>query len=220
MARQQERARRTRAAIVKSAAAEFAKSGYAAASLARILEGSNATKGAMYFHFDSKEDLARAVMDESIRRYAEFGDRWISRTDLEPLQILHGLVDEMALRFQHDDLTRAQFRLIIEPELQASGVASGSQLWGKSAYQLAMRAQELGHLRAEVQLETFVRTLGALIAGHRYIADLFGDRSQLRPLYNEGFEVLLEASATSEWLERFRREGWPVDASLEDLESE
>ncbi|MFD4434234.1 TetR/AcrR family transcriptional regulator, partial [Nocardia sp. NPDC058497] len=46
MARQQERARRTRAAIIKSAAVEFGKSGYAAASLNRILEGSRATKGA------------------------------------------------------------------------------------------------------------------------------------------------------------------------------
>ena len=62
MARQQERARRTRAAIIRSAAVEFGKSGYAAASLNRILEGSRATKGAMYFHFDSKEDLARAVL--------------------------------------------------------------------------------------------------------------------------------------------------------------
>ncbi len=64
MAPQQERARRTRAAIVESAAAEFSKRGYAAASINAILEHSNATKGAMYFHFDSKEDLARAVLEE------------------------------------------------------------------------------------------------------------------------------------------------------------
>lgn len=52
------------AAIVRSAATEFARRGFAAASINAILEQSNATKGAMYFHFASKEDLARAVLDE------------------------------------------------------------------------------------------------------------------------------------------------------------
>ncbi|RDI43531.1 TetR family transcriptional regulator [Nocardia mexicana] len=102
MARQQERARRTRAAIIRSAAVEFGKSGYAAASLNRILEGSRATKGAMYFHFDSKEDLARAVLDAAVERYRATTERWLTRTDLGSLDVLHGMIDEIALRLEND----------------------------------------------------------------------------------------------------------------------
>lgn len=116
MARQQERARRTRAAIIRSAAVEFGKSGYAAASLNRILEGSRATKGAMYFHFDSKEDLARAVLDSAVERYRATTERWLTRTDLGALDVLHGMIDEIALRLENDIIIQAEFRLIIEPE--------------------------------------------------------------------------------------------------------
>lgn len=101
MARQQERARRTRAAIIRSAAVEFGKSGYAAASLNRILEGSRATKGAMYFHFDSKEDLARAVLEAAVDRYRASTERWLARGDLGPLDTLHGMIDEIALRLEN-----------------------------------------------------------------------------------------------------------------------
>src|SRR5690606_3274636 len=116
MARQQERARRTRAAIIRSAAVEFGKSGYAAASLNRILEGSRATKGAMYFHFDSKEELAKAVLETAVERYRATAERWLARTDLGPLDILHGMIDELALRLQHDIIVQAEYRLIIEPD--------------------------------------------------------------------------------------------------------
>ena len=85
---QQERARRTRAAIVESAAAEFAKRGYAAASINAILEHSNATKGAMYFHFDSKEELARAVLAEGLDRYRVITERWLHAPGLDPSQIV------------------------------------------------------------------------------------------------------------------------------------
>ncbi|MCT2593144.1 TetR/AcrR family transcriptional regulator [Streptomyces sp. N2-109] len=61
MARQ-ERANRTRAAILEAAAAVLAERGYEAATIADILLRADVTKGALYFHFSSKEDLARGVL--------------------------------------------------------------------------------------------------------------------------------------------------------------
>ncbi|MBT2369081.1 TetR/AcrR family transcriptional regulator [Streptomyces sp. ISL-10] len=61
MARQ-ERATRTRAAILEAAASVFAERGYEAATIADILARADVTKGALYFHFSSKEDLARGVL--------------------------------------------------------------------------------------------------------------------------------------------------------------
>lgn len=61
---QQERAVRTRRAVLEAAAAVFAERGYAAATIAEILNRAGVTKGALYFHFDSKAALAQGVLQE------------------------------------------------------------------------------------------------------------------------------------------------------------
>lgn len=219
MARQQERARRTRAAIIGSAAVEFGKSGYSAASLNRILEGSHATKGAMYFHFDSKEDLARAVMDTALDRYTQTTDRWMARAELEPFEILHGMLDEVALRFQTDAVVQAEFRLIIEPEFYGDVQSGGGSVWGKASHALAVRAQERGMLRDDTDPVKFARILAAVLAGQRYMSDLISDGNDLRVLFEEGLAVVLEAMATPEWLQRWKATGWQFAARPEDVDT-
>ncbi|MBJ7352702.1 MAG: TetR/AcrR family transcriptional regulator, partial [Rhodococcus sp.] len=130
---QQERARRTRAAIVEAAAAEFAKRGYAAASVNTILEGSNATKGAMYFHFQSKEDLARAVLAAGLDRYVAISEKWADST-AHPFYVIKGIVDDIAQNFQNDVIVRAEFRLIVEPEFYAEVHSGGGRVWGAQGY--------------------------------------------------------------------------------------
>ncbi|MBJ8340792.1 TetR/AcrR family transcriptional regulator [Antrihabitans sp. YC3-6] len=220
MARQQERARRTRAAIIGSAAVEFGKSGYAAASLNRILEGSHATKGAMYFHFDSKEDLARAVMESALERYRATTSRWMLRAELDPYEILHGMNDEIAMRFEADVIVQAEFRLIIEPEFYGEIEASGGTVLGKAANELATRAEKAGQLRADADPAKFTRVLSAALAGQRYLADLLAEQAQIRPRFEEALEVVLEAMATPEWLAKWRAVGWQTSASPEDLKLE
>ncbi|MFJ3659040.1 ScbR family autoregulator-binding transcription factor [Streptomyces sp. NPDC090119] len=63
---QQDRAIRTRRAVLEAAASVFAERGYAAATLAEILSRAEVTKGALYFHFDSKADLAQGVLQAQI----------------------------------------------------------------------------------------------------------------------------------------------------------
>jgi AcrR family transcriptional regulator len=60
----QERAQRSRASILDAAADEFDQHGYAGARLERIVERTGLTKGAVYFHFRSKLDLAKALVAE------------------------------------------------------------------------------------------------------------------------------------------------------------
>ncbi|GAA5065922.1 TetR family transcriptional regulator [Nocardia callitridis] len=217
MARQQERARRTRAAIIRSAAVEFGKSGYAAASLNRILEGSRATKGAMYFHFDSKEELARAVLETAVERYRSTVERWLGRTDLSPLDVLHGMFDEMALRLEHDIIVQAEYRLIIEPDFYRDVQTGGGQILGRAAKTLAVRAVEQGQLRADADPDRFGRTIAAALAGQRYMVDLLGGGLDLRSRFEEALEVVVEAMATPEWDAKFRAHGWRAHARLEEL---
>ncbi|MEU5685732.1 ScbR family autoregulator-binding transcription factor [Streptomyces venezuelae] len=63
---QQERAVRTRRAVLEAAAVVFAEHGYSAATVSDILQVAGVTKGALYFHFDSKEALARGVLQAQV----------------------------------------------------------------------------------------------------------------------------------------------------------
>ncbi|MBY6412721.1 TetR/AcrR family transcriptional regulator [Rhodococcus sp. BP-252] len=204
---QQERARRTRAAIVEAAASEFARRGYAAASVNTILEGSNATKGAMYFHFQSKEDLARAVLSAALDKYVAITERWRGST-LHPFDVLHGIIDDLARSFQSDVIVRAEFRLIVEPEFYSEVQSGGGKVWGLAGLEQARRAQELGDLSDEFTPEKFVRVLSASLAGQRYMADLVSDSRDLRAMFEESLEVILFAMATPQWLDAWRTRGW------------
>ncbi|MFJ5223008.1 ScbR family autoregulator-binding transcription factor [Streptomyces sp. NPDC088400] len=63
----QKRAIRTRATILEAAGAVFDEYGYASTTLAMVLRRAQVTKGALYFHFPSKEALAQAVLDEQVQ---------------------------------------------------------------------------------------------------------------------------------------------------------
>ncbi|MFE7564855.1 TetR family transcriptional regulator, partial [Kitasatospora sp. NPDC057500] len=55
---------RTRESILRAAAQVFDEYGFSGSSVSKIINRAGTTQGAMYFHFKSKEDLARAVIDE------------------------------------------------------------------------------------------------------------------------------------------------------------
>jgi TetR/AcrR family transcriptional repressor of nem operon len=58
----------TRAHILDVASSRFRESGVAAVGLAGIMEAAGLTNGAFYTHFDSKEDLVRAVLVDALTR--------------------------------------------------------------------------------------------------------------------------------------------------------
>ncbi|MFG2547772.1 ScbR family autoregulator-binding transcription factor [Streptomyces sp. NPDC048594] len=81
----QERAARTRQALVRAAAEVFATEGFAHASLTSISRRAGVSNGALHFHFESKQALARAVEEaaaaalEAIGRAADGSDSSLQR---------------------------------------------------------------------------------------------------------------------------------------------
>jgi AcrR family transcriptional regulator len=67
MARQA-RSEATRQKIIEAAADAINGIGYAAVGMSDIVERSDLTKGALYYHFDCKESLASAIIEESSDR--------------------------------------------------------------------------------------------------------------------------------------------------------
>ncbi|MEM9516790.1 MAG: helix-turn-helix domain-containing protein [Actinomycetota bacterium] len=64
MATQEERRTRTRRAILDAAQARFTRDGWEATSIAEILDDAGVSRGALYHHFDSKEDVFAAVFSD------------------------------------------------------------------------------------------------------------------------------------------------------------
>lgn len=58
--------RETKEKLISSARAEFMEKGYAKASLRKICADAGVTTGALYFFFDNKEDLFRAIVESPL----------------------------------------------------------------------------------------------------------------------------------------------------------
>lgn len=87
----------TRERLVRTALRLFAERGYAGVSNREIVEACGCTKGAIYWYFESKEDLFRSVMSETL---ADFQMRLAdgigsAATWQEKLQRLFGLFAEV-----------------------------------------------------------------------------------------------------------------------------
>src|SRR6201992_3702814 len=87
----QARSEATRRKIIDSAVDVFNEIGYPAAGLGDIIERAELTKGALYYHFDSKESLATAIIEEASVRLAE-AFRSISTSSTPALEgMVHGV---------------------------------------------------------------------------------------------------------------------------------
>ncbi|SED17421.1 TetR/AcrR family transcriptional regulator [Streptomyces sp. TLI_105] len=155
----QERAVRTRAGLVRSAAVEFDRDGYAGTSLSRISKAAGVSIGAVTFHFASKADLAEAVREEgsAVTRAA------LKRVTAERTSALRAVVDltvELARLMEREVLVRASVRLA--RELAES--ASWSGIWLPTVRDLLDEAHRAGQLRDGAPPED-VTTLVEYLAG-------------------------------------------------------
>src|SRR5436309_8068202 len=69
--RMAERSEETREALIVEARTLFAQRGFAAVGTEEIARAARMTRGALYHHFESKEDLFRAVYEEVERELVE-----------------------------------------------------------------------------------------------------------------------------------------------------
>ncbi|HXM92937.1 MAG TPA: TetR/AcrR family transcriptional regulator [Candidatus Dormibacteraeota bacterium] len=85
--------RRTRERLLRAAFQEVYKSGFRGTDLETILATARVTKGALYHHFASKEDLGYAVVDEVILGITR--DKW-----LQPLKNIENPIDALVAVLQ------------------------------------------------------------------------------------------------------------------------
>jgi TetR/AcrR family transcriptional regulator, transcriptional repressor for nem operon len=89
---------RTRERLLQAASREIYRSGFQSASLDTILAIAGVTKGALYYHFKSKEELGYTVVEEVIA--PKVRGKWVRplQSGKDPIDALIGAVQRIPVR--------------------------------------------------------------------------------------------------------------------------
>ncbi|RAL31727.1 TetR/AcrR family transcriptional regulator [Rhodococcus sp. AQ5-07] len=167
----QQRAHETKAKILKAAARSFSIDGYAATSLNDIIAEAASTKGAVYFHFDSKEAIARELINHwltALRRTRQSTDE----SGLPALEQLAAFFNGMAVLIADDALARAGLRLTTEAGLDIA--APAFREWVELAGRLVDTAIADGQLPASAA-QRLAANLCAGFIGAVQVIQVLGD---------------------------------------------
>jgi TetR/AcrR family transcriptional repressor of nem operon len=90
----------TRQSLLQAAFREVYRYGFQSAGIDAILAATNVTKGALYYHFESKEALGYAIIEEIVAEITK--DRWLrpleQSKDKNPIDALIGIVQAIPAR--------------------------------------------------------------------------------------------------------------------------
>ncbi|MFB7904956.1 ScbR family autoregulator-binding transcription factor [Kitasatospora sp. NPDC056076] len=168
----QERAGRTRRAVLLAAADTFAGAGFEAASLVDISRRAGVSKGALYFHFVSKQALADGVRAAAGREIGAAALRAL-RTEDRAVQALIDFSHELARLLREDVVVRAGVRLGRQGLRPADGCAGPGTAWRSLAavvQRLLERAERAGELRPGADRRACAELLTAVVAGQVLLA--------------------------------------------------
>src|SRR5579864_4114906 len=112
---------RTRGLLLQAAFREIYRSGFRSADLDTILAAAGVTKGALYYHFDNKEALGYAVVDEVIA--SNLHRKWVQplRNAKNPIDVLVRIIQSESLK--REDVQRGCPLLNLSQEM--SGLDEG-----------------------------------------------------------------------------------------------
>ncbi|RVW08952.1 TetR/AcrR family transcriptional regulator [Prescottella agglutinans] len=206
----------TRQQIISGAARMFERSGFEGASLGDIVDGAGTTKGALYFHFRSKDELARVVIDEHHRMSVDTV-RAISRTGASPLRQLVMLCHEMGRQIVHDPIARAGSRLTLELS-GADGPDRPYVEWIESSRLIVESGVSTGEIAPTVEPDALARFLSGSFTGVQLVSQVLARREDLEQRIDEMWSLLLPSIATTgdaAELAEIRASRWTPPAELQ-----
>lgn len=188
---QQARAVATRQQIVLGAAENFERSGYEGASLGTIVESSGITKGALYFHFRSKDELAQVVIEEQ-HRISIAAVEAIANLDIPALEQIVMLSHEMARQMIDEPIVRAGIRLTLE--LSATDGPTGPYLdWIAACEKLTEQAIAQGDILDTIDAAMLARFVISAYNGVQLVSNVLTHRQDLEQRLDEMWILLLPA---------------------------
>ena len=198
----QARSEATRRKIITSAVELFNEIGYSATGLGDIIERAEMTKGALYYHFDSKESLATAIIEEGSAHLVE-AFRSITTSSAPALEcIIHG-VFVVADLMSTDQIARSGTHL-----LRAFGefndvAARTYGGWAAEVTECTRRAIDEGDLRGDLDPQAVGETIVGSMLGAELLANATTAGADVLQHLARTWKVLLPAIVSPESLSYF-----------------
>jgi len=167
---------RTREHLLQAAFREVFRYGFQSAGIDTILAATNVTKGALYYHFESKDALGYAIIEEIVAKLTR--DRWMlplqRSKDRDPIDSLIGIVRAIPHRprdvkggcplvnlAQEMSQLDEQFRKRLERIFHA---------WQEGIAMALRRGQSQGTVRRDLVPEETASFLIAMVEGYEVLA--------------------------------------------------
>ncbi|WP_086563744.1 ScbR family autoregulator-binding transcription factor [Streptomyces africanus] len=184
----------TRATLLHQSRKLFATKGYAAVGLSEILDRAGVTKGALYFHFGSKEELAVGVFEEQLA------------ITLPPQSSkLQELVDSglvLARRLRSEPLVRASVGLALDQGAMDLDRTPAFRMWIDQNVQMLAEAKAQGELLPHVDVAETAELLVGGFSGVQLLSQLRCQRQDLERRIVVMFEHFLPSIAVPAVLAR------------------
>ncbi len=192
---------RTRERLLQAAFREVYRSGFQSAGINTILAATNVTKGALYHHFESKEALGYAIVEEIIAKTVR--DRWLSPmlSNGQPIDILIDIVRRTPVGpeevrsgcpllnlAQEMSPLDEQFRKRLEKIFRA---------WQEGVATLLRKGQSKGTVRRDLNPDEAASFLIAMVEGYASLAK----NAQDAKVWEVGIRNIVE------WLRSLRAPG-------------
>jgi TetR/AcrR family transcriptional regulator, transcriptional repressor for nem operon len=165
------RADTTRHRLIVAASRQFARRSYSMVSLDDILAEAELTKGAMYFHFPSKQALALAIVDDLAEMTRAAVTELLARK-MSGLETLIDLVYFRAVQYTQNEVARAGVRLLDTLDNTTLLPSALWQSWIEFVATLIQKAATEGDVVDHHDPEDIAKMLVALWVGIRRVSDL------------------------------------------------
>lgn len=170
----QARAELTRRKIIESGVDLFHELGYGETGLTDVLQRAGVSKGAFYYHFDSKEAVAVAIIEEFDRRCGE-----IVAAEFDPeAPRLAGLIGATfgVQNMMCSDKVGQTGQQLSQALGQVSGAGSRVYTgWTERFTEMVRLVVDAGELRAETEVEDVAEAVWAMVLGCHLVSAAVGD---------------------------------------------
>ena len=170
----------TKQSILEQAVQIFSVRGFEGMSMDELVRATGLTKGGIYNHFDSKDDLALQTFDYSIQVMRErfrkqLGGKRTTRTRLlAVIELFHSLLDDPLFEGGCVLLTTAVEADDTHPALRERARRALDD-WRATIIHTITRGMELGDVRPDTDVESVASVVVAALEGAIMMSKTYGD---------------------------------------------
>lgn len=148
------------------------------------------TKGALYFHFKSRDELAQAVLDEQHHIAVRIGETILAENAPALTTMIH-LCGAFGTQLANDQIFRAGIGLTLEASAFGQTVRGPYEDWIDTLGRLDDQGIREGQIRSSVDPLTLARYIVASFTGVQMVSNILTGRDDVMKRIQEMWEILL-----------------------------